>query len=87
MRELKAVEWTQIAGDPIYLRFSNDDVVETESHAAGELNVDLDAAGEVVGIELLSTDPDEIEALAAIARRFRLVLAPLFGSSLTRRPA
>lgn len=77
--ELKEIEWSGKAGDPVYLRFSDRAVAKTEAHAKGEVNVDLDSSNEVIGIEMLSTDPDEWEAVARVGKehnlRFELLLA------------
>ncbi len=79
VRELKEIEWSGNVGDPAYLRFTKMPVANTESHANGEVIVDLDAYNEVVGIEMLSTDPEEWEAVAHIGKehglRFDLFLA------------
>jgi uncharacterized protein YuzE len=47
----------------------------------GSLAIDLDAAGETVGVELLDPGPDELEALARIARERCLSLDGLFSFS------
>jgi len=72
IRELKEIEWNGKAGDPVYLRFSNLPIAKTEAYASGEVNVDLDHYSEVVGIEMLSIDPDEWEAVALIGKAHRL---------------
>jgi hypothetical protein len=65
--------------DPVYLRFSKKPVAKTEARARGEVNLDLDAHNGVVGIEMVSTDPDEWEAVARVGKehdlRFDLLLA------------
>lgn len=71
LRELKEVEPSEGA---VYLRFSKLPVARTLSYANGEINVDVDDYNEVVGIEVLSLDPDELQALAEIAKKFRLSL-------------
>ncbi|GEM_PF-2561576 len=79
IRELKEIEWSGKVGDPVYLRFTNFPIAKTEAHANGEVNVDLDDYNEVVGIEMLSTDPDEWEAVFRAGKqyglRFELLLA------------
>jgi uncharacterized protein YuzE len=72
IRELKEVEHSGKPGDPAYLRFSNMPIARTESYADGEVNVDLDDYNEVVGIEMLSGEPEEWAALAEIAKRYSL---------------
>jgi uncharacterized protein YuzE len=63
----------------VYLRFAETAIVKTSTYAGGEVNVDLDASGEVVGIEMLSIEPEEFEAVAKIGKehdlRFDLFLA------------
>lgn len=79
MRELQEIKWSGKAGDPVYLRFTKLPVARTDSYANGEVNVDLDASNEVVGIEMLSTDPDQWAAVGRIGQehslRFDLFLA------------
>lgn len=69
LRELKEVERDE---DAIYLRFSKMPVARTRSFANGEINVDLDHYNEVIGIEVLSLDPEELQALAEIAAEYKL---------------
>ena len=76
-RELKAVEWTGKAGQPMYFRFSDHGVGKTESYADGEVTVDLDPFGEVIGIELLSGDPANFAWLWKITKDYGLSLAKL----------
>jgi uncharacterized protein YuzE len=45
--------------DAAYLQLSDNDIVQTES--LGGVNIDLDRAGEVVGIEILSLQPSVIK--------------------------
>lgn len=79
IRELKEIEWDGKADDPVYLRFSKMAVAKTKAYASGEINVDLGHDNEVVGIEMLSIDPDEWEAVFRIGKenglRFDLLLA------------
>lgn len=71
LRELKEVENRD---NVLYLHFSKLPVAHTKSYADGEINVDLDHYGEVVGIEVLSLGPDELSALSAIVSKYRLSL-------------
>lgn len=74
LRELKEIE----PGDhATYLRFSKLPVAKTRSLAEGEINVDLDHYGEVVGIEVLSLEPEEMQALATIVKEYGLSLSHL----------
>jgi hypothetical protein len=50
-------------------------IARTESYARGEVNVDIDDYNEVVGIEMLSRDPEEWAAFAEIAQKYRLSLS------------
>lgn len=74
IRELKEIERDTPDG-PAYLRFSNMNIARTESYAGGEVNVDIDDYNEVVGIEMLSSDPEEWAAFAEIAQKYRLSLS------------
>jgi len=71
LRELKEVENKD---NVLYLHFSKLPIARTKSFSAGEVNVDLDHYNEVVGIEVLSLGPDEMQALADIASQHRLSL-------------
>lgn len=75
-RELLAVEGG--GTEPVYLRFSERTIARTESYAGGEVNVDVDDRNDVVGIEMLNTDPEEIAALASVAQTYNLRLGRLF---------
>jgi hypothetical protein len=76
--ELKEIEWTGNPGDPAYLRYTKLPVARTEAYANGEVNVDLDGCEDVVGIEMLSFEPEEWLAVAEIGKahglRFDLFL-------------
>ena len=72
IHELNAIEWSGKTGDPVYLRFSEARVARTESYANGEINVDFDDNNDVIGIEMLSTDPEEWEVTARIGRAHNL---------------
>lgn len=78
-RELQRVEWSGTTPDPAYLRFSDSDVDQTVIYGNGEVTVDLDQHGDVIGIEMLSTDSEEWETVAQIGKahdlRFDLLLA------------
>jgi hypothetical protein len=71
-------------GSPVYLRFQWSAVNRTETFAGGEVNVDFDANNCVIGIEMLSADPEEVEAVAKIATAHRLRIATLFAGSAKR---
>lgn len=77
--DLREIEWSGTPGDPFYLRFSRKPIAKTEEHVNGEVNVDLDRDGHVVGVEMLSGDPLEWEVLGKIGKernlRFDLLLA------------
>jgi hypothetical protein len=83
IHELREIEWSRKAGDPVYLRFATTPVTRTEAHANGEVNVDLDAQGGVVGIEMLSTDPGEWAAVGRIAERYHLRFDLFFHGATT----
>jgi len=68
-RALKTVESSE---DAVYLRFSKLTIARSVSYANGEINVDIDDHGEVIGIEMLSLDPQEMQALAEIATKYSL---------------
>ncbi|MBV8636928.1 MAG: DUF2283 domain-containing protein [Candidatus Eremiobacteraeota bacterium] len=74
LRELKNVEAGEHA---TYFRFSKMPVAKTRCLANGEINVDLDADNEVVGIEVLSLDPEEMQTLADVVKEYRLSLSQL----------
>jgi hypothetical protein len=71
IRELKEIERHDAEG-PVYLRFSNMTIERTESYANGEVNVDIDHYNEVVGIEMLSFEPEEFSALGDVAKKYNL---------------
>jgi uncharacterized protein YuzE len=66
---------------PVYVRFSNERVANTNETENPEVLVDYDAQGHVIGIELISATPDEIEMLAKLARKHDLDLAGLFAKA------
>ena len=86
IRELKEIEWSQEPGDPVYLRFTEAEVVRTEAYADGEVNVDLDDHDEVVGIEMLGTDSDEWETVFRIGKQHDLRFDLLLSSTKKGRP-
>lgn len=61
----------------LYIYFSRLPIARTKSFASGEVNVDLDDYNEVVGIEILSLGPTEVQALATIVARWKLSLNSL----------
>jgi uncharacterized protein YuzE len=84
LRELKEIE----GGDhALYLRFTKLPVARTVAYANGEVMVDLDAYDEVVGIEVLSLDPEELQAVAEISTRYRLSFNKLTGLAPRRKTA
>jgi uncharacterized protein YuzE len=73
---------------PAYIRFSRAPVASTEpTEAQDEVVVDYDAAGAVVGIELVSLGPDMITALVDVARKHDLDLSALFARPFAVPPA
>jgi Protein of unknown function (DUF2283) len=74
LNELKEVKSTD---DVLYLYFSNLPISRTQSLANGEINVDLDHYGHVVGIEVLSLGPEQMQALSGIVAEHKLSLSNL----------
>jgi len=74
-QDLKNIEWSGKVGEPMYFRFSTAPVATTESHAGGEVNVDLDAHDAVIGVELLSGDAEDFSVFLKIAETRGLDLA------------
>jgi Protein of unknown function (DUF2283) len=74
LRELKDVERRD---GVLYLHFSRLPIARSKSYANGEINGDLDHYNEVVGIEILSLEPEETQALAEVANEYRLSLDKL----------
>jgi uncharacterized protein YuzE len=66
------------ADPPVYIRFSHEPVAGGEITENPEVVIDFDVEGRVIGIELISTTPDEIEMLARVARKHDLDLTGLF---------
>ena len=67
---------------PVYIRFSNEPVANTEPATfEDDLVIDFDAAGGVVGIELVSTGLEVLEALVKVARTYDLDLTALIARS------
>jgi len=64
---LRGIEWSGIIGEPIYFRFLDASVVNTESHAGGMVNIDVDAFGNIVGVKLLSDDAEAFTVLLRLA--------------------
>ena len=69
IRELKEISRGHRAA---YLRFSHFPVCNTKSFANGHVVVDIDHCNEVVGIELLGAEAGDLEALARVAREYKL---------------
>ena len=64
---LKEIEWNGVVGGPMYFRFSDLPVATTEAFSAGNVNIDVDGDGEVVGAELLSGDAEDFAVFLKIA--------------------
>lgn len=75
-RRLLNVEGGKGDHDPLYLRFSSEPVALTKAFARGEVMLDLSETGEVIGIEMLNTDPDVFEVVAKLAAQHHLKLLP-----------
>jgi uncharacterized protein YuzE len=73
----------------LYVRYSKAPVARTMSldGDAGLVNLDVDAEGEVVGLEAAITKPKQIEMLARIAQERKLGLDGVFAASTTGRRA
>jgi uncharacterized protein YuzE len=72
---------------PAYIRFSIEPVASTEpTEAQDEVVVDYDAAGGVVGIELVSLVPTVIAAFFDMACEHDLELSALFTRSFAVSP-
>jgi uncharacterized protein YuzE len=78
MKGIIAIERDEESDSPVYIRFSNEPVSGGEITENPEVVVDYDAEGNVIGIELISTTPDEIEMLAKLAKKHDLDLTALF---------
>ncbi len=74
MPELRELSEVESRDGVLYLHFSKMPIARTKSYAQGELNVDLDNADDVVGIEVLSLGPNEMTALAEVVTDHRLSL-------------
>jgi uncharacterized protein YuzE len=74
LSELKEVKSTD---DVLYLYFSKLPISRTQSLANGEINVDLDHYGHVVGIEVLSLEPEQMQALSGVVSEYKLSLSNL----------
>lgn len=67
---------------PAYIRFSHESVASTEpTEEQDEVVVDYDAAGQVVGVELVSLGVEAIAAFVTMARKHDLDLSALFARS------
>jgi uncharacterized protein YuzE len=70
------------ARGPVYIQFSTEPVANTEpANFEDDLVIDFDAAGGVVGIELVSTGIEVLEALVKVARNNDLDLTALIARS------
>ena len=78
MRPIVEIE-TEHPEGPVYLWFAEKgDAARSEISDNPEVVVDYDANENVIGVELITTTPDEIETLAKIAKRHNLALTALF---------
>jgi|HubBroStandDraft_4_1064222.scaffolds.fasta_scaffold1706973_1 hypothetical protein len=69
----------------LYLHYSREPIVRTVTKdREGSVNVDLDAKGEPVGLELVSTGDSEVALAIDVAREYGLSLAGVFSSSEIR---
>jgi hypothetical protein len=73
---------------PAYVRFSHEPPARTEPWERDDaLVVDYDAAGEVVGIELVTLSPEAMNGLLELARLKGLDLSALVAHSFLTSPA
>jgi hypothetical protein len=73
---------------PAFIRFSEQTIARTEPwEFDGNLVVDYDAAGEVVGIELVVLGADTMNGLLELARVHDLDLSALVAHSFQTSPA
>ena len=78
---MKSIELVTSEGQdgPVYVRFSREKVASTDpTEVEDEVVVDYDAAGQVVGIELVSICPETIAAFVDAARQHDLDIRALF---------
>jgi uncharacterized protein YuzE len=79
VQSIIAIERDDEPDSPVYVRFSREPVANSNETENPEVVVDYDAVGKVIGIELITTTPDEIEMLAKVAKKHDLDLTALFG--------
>lgn len=73
---------------PAFIRFSEKPIARTEPwELDGNLVVDYDATGDVVGIELVALGADTMNGLLELARSHGLDLSALVGHSFHGSPA
>jgi len=78
MKSIEAVTSEGPKG-PVYVRFSREKIANTEpTETEDEVVLDYDAAGGVVGIELVSVCPKTIAAFVEVARHNDLDIRALF---------
>ncbi|MFY9780571.1 MAG: hypothetical protein WAJ85_08680 [Candidatus Baltobacteraceae bacterium] len=65
-----------------YGQVEREGVGRTVGYADYRVNVDVDQAGGIVGIEILSLGFEELAALAEIAKAHDLDLSPLIGGTV-----
>lgn len=79
MQQLLRVTRDTEAGNDLYLYYSEKPIAKTVSMDDAEsVMIDFDAAGGVVGVELLDPDTESLELLTKIAREHELSLDRLF---------
>lgn len=79
---------TEGAQGPAYLRYARASVANTQpSEEDEDVVIDITADGSVVGVELVSVNPETIAALVKVARRLNLDLSPLFAHPITPHAA
>ena len=68
---------------PMYIYYTRNAVVRTEArNAAGSVNVDLDADGDAIGIEILNPNDESIAIAFEAARAYGLSLVGVFDREL-----
>jgi len=87
MKPIQAVTSEGLSG-PAYIRFSKESVATTEPwDDRDDVIVDYDDSGAVVGVELITLDPDVIDTLLEVAHRNDLDLSALVAHSFETSPA
>ena len=69
----------------MYLTYSHNEVVRTDSRdSEGSVNVDVDANGEAIGIEILNPNDESIQIAFEAANAYGLSLAGVFDPELVQ---